>query len=44
MAEIDAGDLVALGAVAENAIRAKQPPAFLDVGGGVSVLRQQGCG
>src|SRR5579872_6982346 len=41
MAEIDTGHLIAFRAVAQNAIRAKQPPAFFDVSGGVSVLRQQ---
>src|ERR1019366_7933767 len=41
MTEIDTRHLVALGAVAQNAIRAKKPPAFLNVSGGVSVLRQQ---
>src|SRR6185295_16065356 len=43
MAEIDTGYLVAFRAVAQNAICAKQPPAFLNIGWGVSVLRQQGC-
>jgi hypothetical protein len=41
MTEIDPGHLVAFRAVAQNAIRAKQPPAFFNVSRGVSVLRQQ---
>ena len=44
VAEIDAGHLIALRPVAENAIRAEQPPAFLDVSGSISVLRKQGYG
>ena len=41
MAEVDALHLVAIRAMAQNAIRAKQAAAFLDVRGRVSMLRKQ---
>ena len=43
MTEVDAGYLVALGAVAENAVYAEEPAAFLNVSRSIAVLcRQQG--
>jgi hypothetical protein len=41
MAESDTGDMIASGGAARNAICAKQPSAFLAIGGHVSVLRRE---
>ena len=44
MAEVDARHLVAFRAVAQDAIRAEQPAAFLDVRRGISVLCRSTAG
>ena len=42
--QVDAGDLVALGTMAVDAIVGVLPPAVFDIGRGVFVLRQQRAG
>ena len=44
VSEIDAGNAVALRAVTDRAVRAKEPPAILDVDGRETVLCKQGPG